>query len=80
MDRVCVCAHVGIHTSLADWTLAEERCNTVMTCSSIKAHGSGAVIDVLTAVVAGPAVHAHTRVAAIGVKTCAAIMAGIRLH
>lgn len=71
---------VAQQTSFAHWTLAEERRHTVMTCSSIKAHGSGAVVDVLAAVVAGPSVHAHTRVAAIGVEARATVVAGVRLH
>lgn len=51
-----------------------------MTRSSVKTHGSGTVIDVLTAVVARPAVHAHTRVATIGVEARATVMTSIRLH
>lgn len=39
---------------------------------------TGAVIDILTAVVPSPAIHAHALVAAIGVVARAAILAGIR--
>lgn len=74
------CVSIENHTGFAHWTLAEERCHTVMTCSSIKAHGSGAVIDVLAAVIARPAIHAHACVAAIGVEARATVMASVRLH
>lgn len=78
INSVCVC--VGNCTSLSHGTFAEKWCHTVMTRSSIKAHSSGTVIDILTAIVACPAVHAHTRVATIGVEARATIMTGIWLH
>lgn len=41
------------------------------------AGGIGTVIDVLTAVVARPTIHAHAMVAAQGIQTCAPILAGV---
>lgn len=51
-----------------------------MTRGSIKANGSGTVIDVFTAVVASPAVHTHACVAAVGVEARATVVAGVWLH
>lgn len=51
-----------------------------MTRRSIKAHGSGAVVNVFTAVVASPAVDTNACVASIGVEARAAVVAGIWLH
>lgn len=41
------------------------------------ASGAGAVVDIVAAVVPGPAVHAHALVAAVGVVARAAILAGV---
>lgn len=39
---------------------------------------AGTVIDILTAVIPSPAIHAHALVAAVGVVARAAILAGVR--
>lgn len=51
-----------------------------MAGGAVEADGRGAVVDVLAAVVAGPAVDAHAGVTADGVKARAAVVAGVRLH
>lgn len=56
---------------------AEERSYTVMTRGSRGARSAGTVIDVVAAVVPGPAVYTHTLVAAEGVVARAAILAGV---
>lgn len=48
-----------------------------MTRGAVMAGGAGAVVDVVAAVVPGPAVHAHALVAAVGVVAGAAILAGV---
>ena len=58
-------------------TFAEERSYTVMTGGSMVAGGTGAVVDVVTAVIPGPPVHAHTLVAAVSVVARATILAGV---
>lgn len=58
-------------------TLAEERSHAVMAGGAVVAGRAGAVIDVLTAVVAHPAVDAHTAVAAVGVVACSSVLACI---
>lgn len=55
-----------------------ERSYSVMAGGSLVARSAGAIINVLTAVVPSPAVHAHTLVATISVVTRAPILAGIR--
>lgn len=67
-------------TCLSYWTLAEERGHTIMACGSIKANCCCTIINVLTAVVSGPAVHAHTGVSPNDVETGATIVAGVWLH
>lgn len=73
-------AHAGI-IQLAEQTCAAggaftiERSYPVMAGGPLMAGRTGAVIDVLAAVVPGPAVHAHALVTAIGVVACAAILA-----
>lgn len=57
--------------------LAVERSDAIMTGGSVVAGSAGTIIDVLAAVVPGPAVHTHTLVAAVGVVTRAAILAGV---
>lgn len=56
---------------------AVERSYTVVAGGSLVARSTGTVIDVLTAVVPGPAVHTHALVAAVGVVARAAILAGV---
>lgn len=51
-----------------------------MAGGAVEADGDGAVVDVLAAVVAGPAVDAHAGVAADGVEAGAAVVAGVGLH
>lgn len=46
----------------------------------VEADGGGTVVDVLAAVLAGPAVDADAGVAADGVEAGAAIVAGVGLH
>lgn len=60
--------------------LAEERCHAVVAGSAVETNGDGAVIDVLAAVVARPAVDTHAGVAADGVETGTAVVAGVWLH
>lgn len=48
-----------------------------MTRGAVMASGAGAVVDIVAAVVPGPAVHAHALVAAVGVVARAAILAGV---
>lgn len=64
-------------TCAAMRTFAEERSYTVMTGGSMVAGGTGAVVDVVTAVIPGPPVHAHTLVAAVSVVARATILAGV---
>lgn len=56
---------------------AVERSDAVVTGGPVVARSTGTVIDVLAAVVAGPAVHAHALVAAVGVVARAAVLAGV---
>lgn len=67
----CVC------TCAADGALAVERGHSVVTRGAVMASGAGAVVDIVAAVVPGPAVHAHALVAAVGVVARAAILAGV---
>ena len=48
-----------------------------MAGGALVAGGAGAVVDVVAAVVAGPAVHTHTLVAAVGVVARASVLAGV---
>lgn len=59
------------------WALAVKRSYAVMTGGSMVTRGTGTVIDVFAAVVPGPAVHAHTLVAAVRVVARATILAGV---
>lgn len=56
---------------------AVERSYAVMAGGSRVARSTGTVVDVLTAVVPGPAIHTHALVAAVGVVARAAILAGV---
>lgn len=67
-------------TGLAHWAFAEEGGNAVVAGGTVEADGRGAVVDVLAAVVAGPAVDADAGVAADGVEARAAVVAGVGLH
>lgn len=58
--------------------LAVERCDAVVARGAVVAGCAGAVVDVLAAVVARPAVHAHAVEAAHRVVTRAAVLAGVR--
>lgn len=75
--------HTHIHThsytltSAPMWALAVERRDTVVACGAVVAGGTCAVVDVLTAVIACPAVHTHAVEATHCIVTCAAILAGI---
>lgn len=51
-----------------------------MTGGTVEANRYGAVINVLTAVISGPAIYANTGVTADGVEASTAIMAGVGLH
>lgn len=66
---MCTCAAVG--------AFAVKRSYPVMTGGPLVASSARTVINILTAVVPGPAVHAHTLVAAVGVVARAAILAGV---
>lgn len=66
-----------VHTCAAVGALAEERSYSVMTGGSLMARCTGTVIDVLTAVVPSPSIHAHALVTAVGVVACATVLAGI---
>lgn len=57
--------------------LAVKGSHAVMAGGALMARGAGAVVDVLAAVVTRPAVHTHALVAAVGVVTCSAILAGV---
>lgn len=59
-------------------TFAVERSYSVVTGGSLVARSTGTIINVLTAVIPGPAIHAHTLVAAISVVTRAPVLAGVR--
>lgn len=48
-----------------------------MTRGAVMASSTGAVVDIVAAVVPGPPVHAHALVAAVGVVARAAILAGV---
>ena len=58
-------------------TLAVEGSHTVMAGGTLETGGTGTVIDVLTAVLAGPAIDTHAVVATVGVVTGPAILAGV---
>lgn len=67
-------------TGFPNRALAEEGCHTVVAGGAVEAHSDGAVVDVLTAVVAGPAVDANAGVTTDGVEAGASIVAGVGLH
>lgn len=50
---------------------------TVMAGGPVVAGSAGTVIDILTAVVPGPAIHTHTLVAAVGVVARATVLASV---
>lgn len=58
-------------------TLAVERSNTIVTGGPLITGGAGAVVDVVAAVVPGPAIHTHALVAAVRVVARAAILARV---
>lgn len=58
-------------------TYTDERGNSVMTSGAVGTGSAGAVVDVLAAVVAGPAVDADALVAAVGVVTRAPVLARV---
>lgn len=51
-----------------------------MASGAIEANCCGAIVNVLTAVIAGPTIDTNAGVATNGVETSATIMAGIWLH
>lgn len=57
---------------------AVERSYSVMAGGSLVACSTGTIINVLTAVIPSPTIHAHTLVAAISVVTRAPVLAGVR--
>lgn len=67
----------GSPTCAPMWTLAEEGGHTVVAGGAVVAGCAGTVINVLAAVVARPAVDAHTVVAAVRVVACSSILACI---
>lgn len=67
-------------TRLSNWALAEEGCNTVMAGGTIETNSYGTVINVLTAVISSPTIHANAGVTTDGVETSTPIMAGVWLH
>lgn len=69
--------HELVNTRAAVRALADERSYAVMAGGAGVTRSAGAVVDVLAAVVSGPAVHADTLVAAVGVVARAAILAGV---
>ena len=66
-----------VHTRAALRALAEERSHAVVAGGAGVARRAGTVVDVLAAVVPGPAVHTHALVAAEGVVARAAVLAGV---
>lgn len=58
-------------------TFTEKRGHAVITSGAVGAGSTGAVINVLTAVVSSPAVDTDTLVTAISIVTCAAVLARI---
>lgn len=66
------------NTCAAMGAFTVERSYSVVTGGSLVARSTGTIINVLTAVIPGPAIHAHTLVAAISVVTRAPVLAGVR--
>ena len=48
-----------------------------MAGGALVARGARTVVNVVAAVIPGPAVHAHTLVAAVGVVACASVLARV---
>lgn len=62
------------------WTLAEEGGYAVVACGAVITGCAGTVVDVLTAVVARPAIDTDTVEAAIGVVARTAVLARVWHH
>lgn len=62
----------------AVWAFTDKGSHTIMTSGAMGAGSTGAVINVLTAVIPRPAIDTDTLVTAIGVVTRATVLAGIR--
>lgn len=67
-------------TSLSERAAAEEGCDAVDAGGAGRAWAGGTVVDVLRAVHAAPAVHAHAGVAAGRVAACATVLTGVGLQ
>lgn len=67
-------------TCLSHGTLAVKRGHSVMAGGAVEADGGGAVIDVLTAALAGPSIDTDTRVPTQSVKAGPAIVARVGLE
>lgn len=77
--HTCI-VQVAQQTRLSNWTGAEEGRDTVEARGAIEANGDRAVVNVLAAVVADPAVHTDAGVTPDGVEASAAIVTRIGLH
>lgn len=71
---------VAEEAGLAHGAGAVERSHTVVAGGPVETHGRGAVINVLAATLARPAVDTHTAVAAQGVEAGAPVVAGVGLQ
>lgn len=67
-------------TCLARGAMADEGGHPVLTGGACAAGGRGAIVDVLRAVHAAPAIDTYAVVSALDVVACAAILAGIGLQ
>lgn len=74
-----LCPPAGL-TCLSFWAHAREGGHTVNASGARSTGGEGTVIDVLTAVIATPAINAHTAIASVAVGTGASILTGIGLQ
>lgn len=67
-------------TCLSFWAHAREGGHTVNASGACSTGGVGTVIDIHTAVIATPAINAHTAIASVAVGTGASILTGIGLQ
>lgn len=90
IDRVCITVGALIawvadtsifkvteKTCASMWTLAEERCNSIMTGCSTAASSIGAVINIFAAILSRPAVDTNAVISTMGVVACTTILASI---
>lgn len=74
-----LCPPAGL-TCLPLWAHAREGGHAVNAGGARRAGGEGTVVDVLTAVIAAPAIHAHAAVAPVAVGAGAPVLTGIGLQ